>query len=54
MTGSHANSATRAIGLEALFLRNGEWFVGHRFDTRALATQWAETMRAVIEKGGPP
>ena len=41
-------------GVEALFLRNGEWFVGHRFDTRVLAMQWAETMRTVIEKGGLP
>jgi hypothetical protein len=39
-------------GVEALFLLNEAWFVGHRFDTRALAIKWAETMRTVIENGG--
>jgi hypothetical protein len=37
-------------GVEAMFLKNEELFVGHRFDTRTIAAQWAESIRAVIEK----
>jgi hypothetical protein len=34
-------------GVEAQFLRDGEWFSGRRFDTRAQAVQWAELERTV-------
>jgi hypothetical protein len=31
---------------------NGELLIGRRFDTRALAVQWATVERAHIEKRG--
>jgi hypothetical protein len=41
-------------GVEATFLLNDELLMGRMFDTRALAMQWVEAMRTVIEKGGMP
>jgi hypothetical protein len=38
-------------GVEAQFLRDGELLIGRRFDSRALAVQWAELERDAIEKG---
>jgi hypothetical protein len=38
-------------GVEAQFYRNEEFLIGRRFDTRALAVQWAELEREAIEKG---
>jgi hypothetical protein len=43
-----------AWSVEALFFRNDQPFVDHRFDTRELALNWAEIVRTVIEKGGLP
>ena len=40
------------FGVEAQILSDGELRIGRRFDTRALAVQWAELERAAIEKGG--
>ena len=39
-------------GVEALFLRDGELFYGRRFDTRALAVQWAEQERDALGREG--
>jgi hypothetical protein len=39
-------------GTEAQFFQNEQFFYGRRFDTRALAVQWAEEERTAIEKGG--
>jgi hypothetical protein len=38
-------------GVEAMFLRNEELFIAHRFDTRELAAQWPEDMRTALENG---
>jgi hypothetical protein len=38
-------------GVEAQFWMNGELLIGRRFDTRALALQWAMVEREHIEKG---
>src|SRR5262249_42536381 len=38
-------------GIETLFWMNGELLVARRFETRALAVQWAEFERKHIEKG---
>ncbi len=38
-------------GVEAQFWTNGELLVGRRFDTRALAVQWAVVERERLEKG---
>jgi hypothetical protein len=37
-------------GWEAQFLERGELFYSRRFDTRALAIQWAALERADMEK----
>ncbi len=39
-------------GVEAQFLLNGDVLIARRFDTRALAVQWAELEREAIEKSG--
>lgn len=39
-------------GVEAQFLERGELFFSRRFDTRALAVQWAQLERQDMEKGG--
>jgi hypothetical protein len=39
-------------GVEAQFWMNGELLIARRFDTRALAVQWAVVERKAIEKGG--
>jgi hypothetical protein len=39
-------------GVEAQFWINDELLIGRRFDTRALAVQWATVEREYIEKGG--
>jgi hypothetical protein len=36
-------------GIEAQILRDGELVIGRRFETRALAVQWAELERAAIQ-----
>ena len=41
-----------AYGVEAQILRDGEFVIGRRFDTRALAVQWAELEREAM-KGNP-
>ncbi len=38
-------------GVEAQFIVNDHLLIGRRFYTRALAVQWAELEREVIEKG---
>jgi hypothetical protein len=38
-------------GVEAQILRQGELVIGRRFDTRALAAQWAEEERRLLECG---
>jgi hypothetical protein len=38
-------------GVEPQFCMNGELLIGRRFDTRALAVQWATIEREHIEKG---
>ncbi len=38
-------------GVEAQFWMNGELLIGRRFDTRALAVQWATVERPHLEKG---
>ena len=40
------------FGVEAQILREGQFFAGRRFDTRAQAAQWAECKRKVWMKGG--
>jgi hypothetical protein len=40
------------FGIEAQFFENEELFFSRRFETRALAVQWAEEERKAIEKGG--
>lgn len=37
-------------GWEAQLLRDGELFVGRRFDTHALAVQWADLERQALER----
>jgi hypothetical protein len=37
-----------AYGVEAQFFQNGEFSRGRRFDTRALAVQWAEEERKAL------
>lgn len=37
------------FGVEAQFLRDGELVIGRRFDTKALAVQWAEQERETLE-----
>jgi hypothetical protein len=39
-------------GWEAQIYRDGEITIGRRFDTKALAVQWAALERADIENGG--
>jgi hypothetical protein len=39
-------------GVEAQFFVRGDLFIARRFDTRALAVQWATIERKHIEKGG--
>jgi hypothetical protein len=39
-------------GVEAQFYQNEELLIGRRFETRAVAVQWAELKRAALEKGG--
>jgi len=39
-------------GVEAQFRMDGELLIARRFDTRALAVQWATVEREHIEKGG--
>ena len=36
------------FGVEAQILRDGQLFAGRRFDTRALAVQWAELERQAL------
>ncbi len=38
-------------GVEAQFWMNGELLIAQRFNTRALAVQWAVVERQAIEKG---
>jgi hypothetical protein len=38
-------------GVEAQFFVRGDLFIARRFDTRALAVQWASIEREHIEKG---
>ena len=38
-------------GVEAVFWMNGQLLVARRFDTRALAVQWAVIERQAVEKG---
>ena len=38
-------------GVEAQFFIRGEFVMSRRFDTRALAVQWAEAERPDLEKG---
>jgi hypothetical protein len=38
--------------VEAQFFRQGDVLIGRRFDSRALAMQWAMVERQEIEKGG--
>jgi glutaredoxin-related protein len=38
-------------GIEAQFWMNGELLIGRRFDTRALAVQWAMAERQALEQG---
>jgi hypothetical protein len=38
-------------GWEAQIYRDGEITIGRRFDTKALAVQWADLERADLEKG---
>jgi hypothetical protein len=40
------------FGVEAQFWEQEEFRYSRRFDTRALAVQWAEEERKVLEKGG--
>lgn len=40
-------------GIEAQFWEHEEFRYNRRFETRALAVQWAEEERKAIEKGGP-
>jgi hypothetical protein len=40
-----------AVGVEAQILKDGELVIGRRFDTRALAVQWAAEERKAIERG---
>jgi hypothetical protein len=37
-------------GVEAQILRQGDLVIGRRFDTRALAVQWAEKERKVLDQ----
>ena len=37
-------------GVEAPRPRHGEWVIGRRFDTRALAVQWADVERQTFER----
>jgi|SRR5712692_3828650 len=39
-------------GVEAQFFRRGEFWNGRRFDTRALAVQWAELEREALRREG--
>jgi hypothetical protein len=39
-------------GVEARFFVRGDLFIARRFDTRAMAVQWATIEREHIEKGG--
>ncbi len=39
-------------GVEARFLRDGELSIGRRFDTKALAVQWAELEREAWQREG--
>jgi len=39
-------------GVEAQLLRDGELLMARRFETRALAVQWAEQERALLETEG--
>jgi hypothetical protein len=39
-------------GVEMQIFRDGEFFAGRRFDTRALAVQWAELERQAWMKKG--
>jgi hypothetical protein len=38
-------------GIEAQFWMNGELLIGQRFDTLALAVQWAVVERQALEQG---
>jgi hypothetical protein len=40
------------FGVEAIFWKEGKLLIARRFDTRALAVQWATLEREHIEKGG--
>jgi hypothetical protein len=40
------------FGVEAQFLRDGDLLIGRRFDTKALAVQWANLERQDLEQGG--
>ena len=40
-----------AYGVEAQYLRNEEFLIGRRFDTRELAILWAEYQRTAILRG---
>jgi hypothetical protein len=40
-----------AFGVEAIFWMDGEFLTARRFDTRALAVQWATIEREHIAKG---
>jgi hypothetical protein len=42
----------REYGVEAQILRQGELVIGRRFDTRALAVQWADNERRALD-GSP-
>jgi len=37
-------------GVEAQIFKHGELVIGRRFDTRALAVQWADEERRVLER----
>ena len=40
------------FGVEAQIVRDGQFVIGRRFDTRAQAAEWAHLVRGDIEQGG--
>ena len=42
-----------SYGWEAMFLDRGELWYSRRFDTKALAVQWAALERAAMERSTP-
>jgi len=52
---AHYRCELRSVGewgVEAQFFKNGDLLIAQRFDTKALAVQWAVVEREHFEKGG--